>query len=215
VKDGFLVTPLTCFLPLIGDAGALHRALSQDPGQWLPDSRHLGEDRWTMDLHGVGMTRTVATTVGRAWWAGTTQWRALSWEPLGDPDDPEKVAKLLPSLDGELGLHTSGDSVSLVLDARYRPPGGALGAALDAIMREDGFGPTGNMLLIFNMERGIMSDVTMRRVVQSVVNAEEIMTAASGRGAPAMTGPEPTGASSNRIGVAKRDAPELSSDRCR
>jgi peptide/nickel transport system substrate-binding protein len=42
--------------------------------------------------------------------------------------------------------------------------------------------PTGNMLLIFNMERGVMSDVTMRRVVQSVVNAEEIMTAAAGAG---------------------------------
>jgi hypothetical protein len=133
VKDGFLVTPLTCFLPLIGDADALHRALGQDPGQWLPDNRHLGEGRWTMELHGARMTRTVVAMVGRAWWAGTTQWRALSWEPLGDPEDPERVAKLLPSLDGELGLHTSGDTVSLVLDARYRPPGGPLGAALDAI----------------------------------------------------------------------------------
>lgn len=42
--------------------------------------------------------------------------------------------------------------------------------------------PTGNMLLIFNMERGIMSDVTMRRVVQAVTNSEEMMTAAAGEG---------------------------------
>ena len=42
--------------------------------------------------------------------------------------------------------------------------------------------PTGNMLLIFNMERGIMSDVTMRRVVQAAANSEEMMTAAAGEG---------------------------------
>lgn len=40
--------------------------------------------------------------------------------------------------------------------------------------------PTSNMLVIFNMERGIMSDVTMRRSVQAAVNADEIMTAAAG-----------------------------------
>lgn len=127
------MTPLTSFLPLVGDAGELHRALGRDPGIWLPESRHIGEDRWTMVLHGAAMSRTVVAQVGLAWWAGTTQWRALSWEPVGDPEDPERVARLLPALDGELGLHATDDTVSLVLDARYRPPGGALGAALDSI----------------------------------------------------------------------------------
>ncbi len=42
--------------------------------------------------------------------------------------------------------------------------------------------PTGNMLVIFNMERGIMSDVTMRRAVQAAANSEEMMTAAAGEG---------------------------------
>ena len=127
------MTPLTSFLPLIGDAGALHRALSRPPGDYLPESRHIGEDRWTMVLRGAGMARTVVARVGEPWWAGSTQWRALSWEPLADREDPERVARLLPSLDGELGLHASDDTVSLVLDARYRPPGGPLGTALDTI----------------------------------------------------------------------------------
>jgi peptide/nickel transport system substrate-binding protein len=42
--------------------------------------------------------------------------------------------------------------------------------------------PTGNMLLIFNMENGIMSDLTMRRAVQAVTNSDEMMTAAAGEG---------------------------------
>ena len=42
--------------------------------------------------------------------------------------------------------------------------------------------PTGNMLIIFNMERGIMSDVTMRRAVQAAANSDEMMTAAAGAG---------------------------------
>jgi hypothetical protein len=42
--------------------------------------------------------------------------------------------RLLPSLDGELGLHAqSGGRTTLLLDARYRPPGGALGGAFDAV----------------------------------------------------------------------------------
>lgn len=40
--------------------------------------------------------------------------------------------------------------------------------------------PTGNMLIIFNMESGNMTDVTMRRVVQAVADCEEMMTAATG-----------------------------------
>lgn len=42
--------------------------------------------------------------------------------------------------------------------------------------------PTGNMLIIFNMESGIMSDLTMRRAVQAVANSDEMMTAAAGEG---------------------------------
>jgi peptide/nickel transport system substrate-binding protein len=42
--------------------------------------------------------------------------------------------------------------------------------------------PTGNMLIIFNMESGIMSDLTMRRAVQAAANSDEMMTAAAGEG---------------------------------
>jgi peptide/nickel transport system substrate-binding protein len=40
--------------------------------------------------------------------------------------------------------------------------------------------PTGNMLVIFNMENGIMADLTMRRAVQAAANSDEMMTAAVG-----------------------------------
>ena len=128
------VTPLTAFLPVMGEPGALHRALRQDPATWLPGGTPVGEDRWRMHVRGAGISRTVSARVGDPWRSGSTLWRALSWEPLGQPDDPEQRSRLLPSLDGELGLHApSGGTASLVLDARYRPPGGHLGVALDTL----------------------------------------------------------------------------------
>ena len=126
------MTPLTAFLPVRGDPAALHRAVSQDPTNWLPDSRAIAEGRWMLPVRGAGMTRMVSARVGAPWSSGSTLWRALAWEPVGQPDDPEHRSRLLPSLDGELGLHAPpGGTASLVLDARYRPPGGQLGAALD------------------------------------------------------------------------------------
>ena len=41
---------------------------------------------------------------------------------------------MLPALDGELGIHVEESGrATLVLDARYLPPGGLLGVAVDAV----------------------------------------------------------------------------------
>ena len=128
------VTPLTAFLPVMGEPGALHRAMRQDPAAWLPGGRAAGQDQLRMLVRGVGISRTVCAHVGRPWRSGSTLWRALSWEPLGDDEDLALRPRLLPSLDGELGLHAPpGGTASLVLDARYRPPGGQFGVALDTL----------------------------------------------------------------------------------
>ena len=126
--------PLAAFLPVSGDPAALHRAFSQDPANWLPDGRAMAEDRWMLPVRGAGMTRMVSARVGAPWRSGSTLWRTLSWEPLGQPDDPEQRSRMLPSLDGELGLHAPpAGTASLAFDARYRPPGGNFGAALDTL----------------------------------------------------------------------------------
>ncbi len=133
-KDGVsVVRGITAFLPVTGDPVALHGVMTRDPGAWLPDSRHIGEDRWTMVVRGAGLTRIVAARIGTLWWTGSTLWRSVSWEPSDEAIDPERLTRLLPSLDGELGLHGSGDVASLVLEGRYQPPGGHLGATVDAL----------------------------------------------------------------------------------
>lgn len=105
-----------------------------DPGRWLPGVRHVGPDRWQLDVVGLGIDRPVEMFVGDAWHVGSTWWRALRWTPLADDGDPVSVERLLPSLDAELGLARSGDTGwTLVLDGSYDPPGGVVGEALDAV----------------------------------------------------------------------------------
>lgn len=128
------MTSLTVFLPVKGDAVALRCLFADDPGRWLPESRHLGDDRWLTVVRGAGMTRAVVARVSQTWYAGSTLWRTVSWEPLVDEREPERVARYLPTMDGELGLHAEvGGNASLVLDARYHPPGGPVGVTLDTL----------------------------------------------------------------------------------
>lgn len=117
------------FLPVPGDATALRRAFVGDPGRWLPEARHTGPDRWAMTVRAGQLARTVEARVGEPWRAGGTQWRSLGWEPAAD----DGTDRLLPSLDGELGLHVLEGVATAVLDARYHPPGGPVGAALDGV----------------------------------------------------------------------------------
>jgi hypothetical protein len=86
-------------------------------------------------VHGGGFTRTVVAAVGAPWPSGTTTWRSLTWDPSDEPDGAGPLARWLPSFDAELGLHVAaGPAVTLVLDARYRPPGGPLGAVADGVV---------------------------------------------------------------------------------
>jgi hypothetical protein len=126
-------TTVRAFLPLQGDPLALHHAFAGDPGSWLPDATQVGPSRWAMTVHGGGMSRSVEAQVGHVWSTGQTAWRSLSWDPTTDGEPSSTVERLLPSLDGEIGLHHGAGSASLVIDARYQPPGGQLGAALDSL----------------------------------------------------------------------------------
>ena len=122
------------FLPVAGDPVELEAVFSADPGRWLPDARHAGEDVWMIRTRGAQFTRTVRARVGPAWRAGSTLWRSLTWDPIAEQRDGGQTDHWLPSLDGEIGLHLHDGRSTLVLDARYRPPGGAIGAALDQVV---------------------------------------------------------------------------------
>ncbi len=121
------------FLPVVGDPVAVAAAFDDDPARWLPGARRDGHDRYTIALRAGAFTRTVRAKIGASWCAGETRWRSLAWDSIGDDGDPEVVDHLLPSLDGELGLHTQSGRVTLLLDGRYLPPGGTLGEAIDSL----------------------------------------------------------------------------------
>jgi len=129
---------LRTFQPLEGPAGALAAAFTSDPARWLPDPSRDGEepadDTWIFAVHAGSLARRVRATVGQPWHVPRTSWRSVSWEPVTVSDDQTSVNRLLPALDGELGLHVDESGrATLVFDARYLPPGGFLGAAVDAV----------------------------------------------------------------------------------
>ena len=120
------------FLPLAGPSGPLVAAFASDPGRWLPDVGRDG-DAWLVRVRAGALARTVRARIGAPWQAGATSWRTLSWDPVPERREARVLERLLPTLDGELGLHLDPiGRTTLVLDARYRPPGGAIGAAVDA-----------------------------------------------------------------------------------
>jgi hypothetical protein len=122
------------FLPLVGDTTALSTAFDEDPQRWLPGARRDGPDSWTLALRVRNLSRMVRATIGHPWRVGATRWRSIAWDPIAEDGDPAAVDRLLPSLDGELGLHLEPSGrVTLVLDARYQPPGGVFGEAVDAV----------------------------------------------------------------------------------
>jgi hypothetical protein len=128
------VAQVRVFLPLSGPTTELVDRFVGEPS-WLPDAEPLGDGRWRTTLHGGGFRRTVAARIGDAWTAGSTRWRAISWDPATpEGTAPSRLVEwLLPTFDGELGLHDRGDVASLVVDGRYQPPGGSLGSAVDEL----------------------------------------------------------------------------------
>jgi hypothetical protein len=128
-----VTTNVRAFLPLVGDLTGLVNAFEGDPRVWLPNARREGADHWLVTVRAGSLSRTVRVTVGSPWRAGTTYWRSLTWDPAPGEHEAVSLERFLPSLDGELGLHAGGASTTLVLDGRYLPPGGPVGAAADAV----------------------------------------------------------------------------------
>lgn len=124
---------LRVFQPLDGAADALGAVFEGEVRAWLPGARADG-DAAVMTVRAGGLERRVRVALGDPWHAARTTWRSLSWEPLAGEGQGTHPVRVLPTLDGELGLHVDdAQRATLVLDARYQPPGGLLGAALDAV----------------------------------------------------------------------------------
>lgn len=132
------------FLPVQGEPSAILAGFRDAPDRWLPEAR-LGERGLTSTVRAGGIARGVLVRVGDPWVVGATHWRSLRWDPLADDDGPGPTDRLLPAFDGELGLHvvdagsgpapgsTKPGRITLILDGRYVPPGGSVGAALDSV----------------------------------------------------------------------------------
>jgi hypothetical protein len=125
---------LRTFQPLEGSAAALAAAFAREPDTWLPDAVPDASGSWVFPVHAGSLTRRVRASIGQPWHVTRTSWRSVSWEPVHVSEDQTSVSRMLPLLDGELGIHADEyGRATLVLDARYLPPGGLLGAAADAV----------------------------------------------------------------------------------
>lgn len=111
-----------------GPIEELERRLRAGPEKWIPGFRREG-DRLTGELGyeqaGARISRRIEVRVGpvqRFAYGVTVQ---VGWKAARHPE-------LYPGLDGHLRLEHSQESGStLRLDARYRPPGGRVGATVD------------------------------------------------------------------------------------
>jgi hypothetical protein len=129
-----MVRELRAFQPLDGPAGALVATFAGDPAGWLPDAERRPDGGWLMTVHGASWSREVRAVLGEPWTVTRTTWRSLSWEPANVAGDAATVSRMLPPLDGELGIHVDESGrATLIVDARYLPPGGLIGAAADAV----------------------------------------------------------------------------------
>ena len=128
---------LRTFQPIEGMAAALTAAFAQDPARWLPESSVDPSDPsggLVLVVHAGSLARRVRATFGPPWHVTRTSWRSISWEPVTVTEEQTNFNRMLPALDGELGIHVDESGrATLVLDARYLPPGGFLGAAVDAV----------------------------------------------------------------------------------
>ena len=149
------------FLPVVGDPVALATAFDGDPLRWLPGARRDGPEGYLLAVRAGSLTRSIRASVGAPWRAGATRWRSLRWDPVADDGDATAVDRLLPGLDGELGLHIEpAGRITVLLDARYRPPGGPFGAAVDAV---------GLRRVAHNTVERFLEDVAARMVAEALL----------------------------------------------
>lgn len=164
---------LRVFQPLEGHAGAIGAAFEGDAAAWLPAADPT-DGTVRMKVRAGGLERRVRAALGAPWHAARTTWRTLSWEPVSGEGEATQPVRVLPTLDGELGLHVDESGrATLILDARYQPPGGLLGAAVDAVA----------------LHR--IARITGENLLQDVGAA--LRARASERGAPEHTGSAPRG----------------------
>jgi len=125
---------VSVFQPVLGDLTALRTAFESDP-LWLPDCRPSTGDDWLITVSWGRIRRSVVTRVGHPWAASDAVWRSLSWDPTTASTDraARPLDRLLPAFDGEIGLHLRPGASSLLIDGRYQPPGGEVGAAIDEL----------------------------------------------------------------------------------
>jgi hypothetical protein len=117
-----------------GAVGRGDGARAGEGGEDAAEEVAYADGTWTFSVHAGSLARRVRATIGRPWHVTRTSWRSVSWEPVTVNDEQASVNRMLPPLDGELGIHVDESGrATLVLDARYVPPGGLLGAAVDAV----------------------------------------------------------------------------------
>ncbi len=133
-REQGMARELRTFQPLEGSAGALSAAFATDPTEWIPEATTDLTGALLFVVHAGSLARRVRASIGQPWHVTRTSWRSVSWEPVTVTDEQTSINRMLPALDGELGIHVDGSGrATLVLDARYLPPGGFLGAAVDAV----------------------------------------------------------------------------------
>jgi hypothetical protein len=109
----------------------VERALAREPSSWLPGlaehANHLGDALLAEVGFGedVRITRTVSVELGEPMRAGSKTVVPLRWIP-------SPGAGLFPSLDADIEVASLGaDRAQLAINARYVPPFGAIGRAMD------------------------------------------------------------------------------------
>ena len=128
-----MIQSVRAFLPAPGEPSELREAFLGDPGRWLPVVRQSRPGHWVVLVSGWQFARPVEIRIGEPWSLGKSSWRTMSWEPAGRAIGEGPSARLLPSLDGEIGLHEMRGVATVIFEGRYRPPGGAVGAAADTL----------------------------------------------------------------------------------
>ena len=120
-------------LPLPADK--VEQALLDAPGEWLAALAGTAQQRGDGLLAQVGvgplsqrLARRVAVTLGSPVRFPSMTSLPLSWEPVGSQG-------LLPRLEADLEVGPLGEGrTQLAISARYRPPLGAVGRAVDRVL---------------------------------------------------------------------------------